>query len=294
MELEELKAWLDYSKELRDIRQEDHGHKHSSGRRTYSFAELMAGRHLWQWEHAAQIELFTNYLETMELFLDEEMDMYNKSFEDTKESLQKELNKQNEQINELKEQLKAGLISDGDYRWARNDVTMMFDPNQYYGEVEQSYGELSMMVAGFADTLRNSFFTILYGFWESQLAQMCNSLKNYDDTMLFDNTIEFKPEHAKPLLRKIGFPLGARVWCGIKEYGTFRNCIVHHNGQIDKTKEGSIKMKELIRKQSLISLDKNKIILNDGFCEEALDTIKKYFDELLETLAKWDSEQRAS
>ena len=266
MKLEELKNWLHYSR-------------------------LPEDEKTWlptvYFDHEAQMELFANYLETVEIFLVREKEKRGRVLKDEEEKVQKKLSK-------LKEEVRAGRIpfsnpfgpDYNDYESGIvNDVVSYLPMLEYW----------SAMVDGFADVLRKSFFVNLYGFWESQLFLFCNSLKNYDDAMSFENTEKFSPEHAKPLLREIGFPLGARVWSDIKDYGILRNCIVHHNGWTDRMGKERKRIKDLIRsEQLLLSLNGDKMIFNNGFCEKALDTINKYFDELLETLANWDLAQHAS
>lgn len=169
------------------------------------------------------------------------------------------------------------------------------------------------MVDEYAFTLRKTFFVNLYGFWESQLYPLCYSLKNYDDNMpSLGDVKEFGPEKAKPFLHEIGFPLNTKTWNEIDGYRVLRNCINHHNGQIDRMSDkDQRRIKEFVRSgflkdweaekvegrdvyRSDFVRDRKEVLLRKGACEKALDIITKYFYELWDTLVNWDLAQRAS
>jgi hypothetical protein len=157
----------------------------------------------------------------------------------------------------------------------------------------------------FADTMRKSFFVSLYSFWETQLFPLCTSLKCYDDMPSQEKKKKnFGHLNAYPFLQKIGFriskvPDGEKknkwkldgVLKDIDNYRIVRNCIVHNAGYPDEAKDEE-KLREYIRDEPLLSLNEDESIqLCQEFCEKTLKTIEKYFDELLEKLAKWGPEQ---
>lgn len=148
----------------------------------------------------------------------------------------------------------------------------------------------------FANILRKSFFISLYGFLESQLFQLCHSLKSYDEKNMpaRPEKQRFKSKEAKPFLEKIKFPLDTGIWQDISDnYRRLRNCIIHHAGKPDGTREEK-ELREYICRVSTLSLrkeedeDAEEIILEQGFCDEVLDTINKFFDRLLIALADWE------
>lgn len=169
------------------------------------------------------------------------------------------------------------------------------------------------MVDEFAFTLRKTFFVNLYGFWESQLHLLCRSLKNYNDNMPLPGDVKaFGPEKAKPFLHEIGFPLGTGTWNEIDGYRVLRNCINHHNGQIDRMSDKDQRRIEKFVRSNFLKdweaekvrgqdvyrsdfvKDRKEVLLRKGACEKALDIITKYFDELWDALVNWGLAQRAS
>lgn len=68
---------------------------------------------------------------------------------------------------------------------------------------------------------------------------------------------------------------------------TLRNCLVHARGQILNVKKSSDqkKLRAFVARKKTLSLSENEyfseITIEEGFCEEVLETIKKFLREWL-------------
>lgn len=208
--------------------------------------------------------LFADYLQSMENFLDVEAHKLDEEFKHEKEEADKRVS---EQLREYKE-----IFHD-------------------------EYGNLSTLayfsdrVDEFANILRKSFFLNLYGFFESQLEQLCHSLENYDNMPQWptDSKLGSILDLAKPFLKEIGFPLGYRVWQEITHYRRLRNCIVHSEGRIDRFRDETTLRRYIIDRTGSLTFNGNEIVLKKEFCEEALCTVRDdfYRRDLLLALVNW-------
>jgi len=237
--------------------------------------------------------LFADYLESMESFLEGKI---RKNLEELRSEKEKSDKIILEQLNRLKEDVKAGRIplsdpQDPDYHYYKQLI--------YAGEQGnlEALAYLSNRVNNFANIFRKSFFSNLYGFFESQLEQLCHSLEKLCHTV--ENHIGMPHwsadkqrgsilEAAKPFLKEIGFPTSNGLWQEIIQYRRLRNCIVHAEGKLSGAKEER-ELRQYIDRSKTLSLNDDEIILSKSFCEEALLTIRREFfrERLLIALAQW-------
>jgi len=84
-------------------------------------------------------------------------------------------------------------------------------------------------------------------------------------------------------LKAIGFPLDrSQEWGELDKYRMLRVCIVHKESKPD----GKTLLNYINRKKCL-SLQRDEVILDKGFCEETLEVVFKFFDTLLAALENW-------
>ena len=197
-----------------------------------------------------EIDLFEAYLENMEGFLEE-------------------------QYEELREEIRTG-----------KRIVPPDEPPIYQVDL-------------FANILRKSLFVSLYGFFESQLTAACRARKQArDDIQLSLSDITGRGiTRAKVYLVKVlrvNFPFGTNPeWQEIQEYRILRNCIVHNEGVLEGMSSKDVaKLRKYIDRKQTLSLwwDDDIIILKKGFCEEALDTIRRFLRLLHPLLFSGDAQ----
>ena len=71
-------------------------------------------------------------------------------------------------------------------------------------------------------------------------------------------------------------------------YRRLRNCIVHGGGVLPRDEETDARvLKEYSeRTSSLKRLDSGAIVLEEGFCEEVLQTVRRFFEQLFKALGE--------
>jgi hypothetical protein len=216
-----------------------------------------------EFDFPRKMNLFESYLETTESFLKAEARQRGEKLKSEGQVFRQEL-----------ERLKGGLRT--------------LDDEYDYWEGMQDLRDEVKQVDEFASILRQSLFTSLYGYWESQLFVLCHSLESYDPFNMpsLCQKSSFTLKNARKFLGRIGFPLDGEVWQEIGNYRILRNCILHHEGKPEGARNEK-ELKDYICNAPLISVKEGPVVLNQGFCEEVHQTISKFFTELLSVLENW-------
>jgi hypothetical protein len=139
----------------------------------------------------------------------------------------------------------------------------------------------------FPNKLRLSLFVICYAFLESRLQTLCLNLK-----VKFGHKIGIEEIKGKGIFRSriylekvigVNFPEKSSQWQDIMIYNRIRNSIVHSDGRLDAEKENQVKI--FIDQKKWIELDTSKRIqLLGTFYQEVIETLEKFFDELLDAI----------
>jgi hypothetical protein len=213
------------------------------------------------------IDLFRQYLEDVEGFLEDEAQKYHEQLEELER-------KRREAIRTLSKAVAAGeeIVP------PPPDQGLQEEAEEYY-----RYEQLEMM-AEFTNILRKSFFASLYGFFESWLIAECRSLRRKraktSPTPDFGSDITGRVKTYLTRELQIAFPFGdSPEWNEIQGYRTLRNCIVHNEGKVTGSRREA-DIRQYIGQKTTLSLSAGaaeKVILHKGFCEEVLDTIEKFF-----------------
>lgn len=213
-----------------------------------------------------KLELFKSYLETTEQFLVIEAQQRKKYLKDAEDELTEELRDPRGRF--------SGL--DPDEQWMEYHESLR-DVNEGIGEVDE-----------FANILRQSFFTSLYGYWESQLFLLSQSLRCYDPVAIPSrpHKSHYMLNWPEQVLKRVGYPLKFQIWRELNNYRMLRNCILHHEGKLDGDKKGKA-LNSYINSNPSLSLPKETVVLDKGFCEEVHQTIADFFTQLLDVLEKW-------
>jgi hypothetical protein len=208
-------------------------------------------------------ELFSEYLEIMENFIETEQKKY---ADQSRELKQK-------RFQQMRKDVEAGKQVDFEFQQIPS---------------EEQYADMQVQFLDqFYDILRKSFFVALYAFFESRLRDECCNRKGKDVLLSFSEIKGSVTEKTEIYWEKVlmfRFPRTS-YWGDIhKGYRLLRNCIVHNEGLLNEdftTGRGDLK-KFIDRKEykPLLSLQGEAIVLHKGFCEKALETIEKFFDSL--------------
>lgn len=237
-------------------------------------------------KHERKLALFESYLQTLEGYLEQEAQQANDNIHKIKAEI-------DDKLEELNQKVKAGQISSEPDVVDRHQEDILAQ-----WKYELQYADYwSDTVDEFADILRKSFFINLYGFWESQLFPLCKSLKNYDDTMPSPNPKEAYPSKAVNFFERINFPTGNEPktnWDIIYDYyRPLRNCLAHNNGEISRCGSRDTIERFISTKKPALSIKGQIVVVNKEFCEESLETITQFFEDLRNALTQWALSQTA-
>jgi hypothetical protein len=136
----------------------------------------------------------------------------------------------------------------------------------------------------FTNILRKTFFVSLYTFLEVSLIERCRRLERKDETLLPVSDIRGKGmAQAMTYLTKVhrtDFSPGmSSEWNEIQHYRRLRNCIVHNAGILDNNLQQRQQLKEYINRHPGLSLSTGlveEVILSKDFCAQAIDTIARF------------------
>ncbi|MCY9339031.1 hypothetical protein MOF28_11805 [Bacillus haynesii] len=144
------------------------------------------------------------------------------------------------------------------------------------------YDEMIQYRDHFPAIMRKSLFISIYSFLEDKVVEYCTSNDNETCIKLNDLKGQGIPRAAlfiKKVLRK-SFPDQSKEWNYIKKAGLIRNCIVHCQGDIDKT-NNKIQVIEAVNELQNVSLNHiNFVVLNKEFCFEFIKTVENFLRDL--------------
>ena len=208
-----------------------------------------------------EISLYREYLQFMDAFL------------------QKEANQSREHLESYVGPT-SGDISPLDIKWE----TEKFD--QYSGYIDDLYFNYSL--DEFSNVLRRSLFANLYAFLESRMLKLCRENDNTDIKVSLSDIRGSGIDKAKTYLTKvigISYKFG-REWMEIQKYKTLRHCVVHYDGRLgDGFLDRGNDLKIYIEAKDSLSLSSDGIILFEKeFCEEVLDVIEGFLEEMRRAL----------
>lgn len=190
----------------------------------------------------------------------------------TEEFLQIEKRKHLNSIHEITE----GMIS--------GSIISQSDPDEFPVELVYDYVYIEQL-DNFAQILRKSFFISLYTFLETRLEQTCHDLQQRHRLSLSLTDIAGRGiDRAMSYLTKVAHvPFQcdqSPEWNEIQHYRRLRNCIVHNEGFLDESVAQRKQLEVYIRQKSNLMLstaNRTEIIIDKGFCAEAIETITKFF-----------------
>ncbi len=223
--------------------------------------------HLLLWlgfeEIQSEIGVFTEYLDTMEGFLENKRQEYDQHNQSTEQIM--------EEINAGRLTVPPGTIIDEDVAWYKIE-----------------------WLRAFSRILHQSLFLSEYALLESTLDYVCEFLGR-DNLQTFSEFRDSQKkekrkldgiERAKKYLMevlKIDFIFDQSTeWNRIKDDRSLRNCIAHSGGRITRCKEKRVSafIKQEESKGRLKLLGKEVLEVRKEFCEEVISTIAHFFTAL--------------
>ena len=141
--------------------------------------------------------------------------------------------------------------------------------------------EASQYSQDFPRIMRNSLFVSIYTFLEDKIVEQCVSNA---DTLLELSDINGKGiQQASIYLKKVlrvNFPNNSKEWKYIKNANLIRNCIVHNNGDISKSRNEK-KIRNIVDDMSSININEiDHIHLESKFCLEFIDNVDEFLRQL--------------
>jgi hypothetical protein len=152
-------------------------------------------------------------------------------------------------------------------------------------ESEEDYSlqnPADLMISGFTNFLRKSFFLYLFSFLESNLVQQCRSRAEKQAILLSLSDIAGGSvmDKARTYFTKVlgvYFPSDTPEWREIQNYRRLRNCIVHSRGTL---KDDHDPLRVYVVSRNSLNSDEGEIILGKEFCEEACVTVTNFLNQL--------------
>ncbi len=144
-------------------------------------------------------------------------------------------------------------------------------------------GELITIDRVYLETFRYSAIVSIYSILESSLNALCKQLKKTNNLSLDLGEIHGEGiERARLYLQKVchvKFPARTDSWSNIQKLNKIRNCIVHAEGDVERTLS-STKVKNIVKNTKGLSLMSNYIKVDKKYIEDIIRDI----DDFLETL----------
>lgn len=184
------------------------------------------------------ISLFHDYLWTMESFVEIEVQ------------------KRASELKEFEENPLSNMVKKAHHN--------QLDDMEIYHELQIRERDLQL-VEDFVYVLRQSFFVNLWAFVENYLKDIC------PDQKFGRNVIESAFKHlVGPLVNQIP------EWKEVLPLGYIRNCIIHCDAIVDKSKRSKEIRQYCNNKDFLQISEQDKLIFEKGFCENTLETVERF------------------
>jgi len=136
----------------------------------------------------------------------------------------------------------------------------------------------------FPSKVRYSFLVLLYIIVETRLRDTCNEITKRKNLVFEESDFRGSAiERVKIFLNKaVKIPACRQeTWQGLKDFQKIRDCIVHTNGQIEKSKKPK-RIKELCTKDIGLLDDAGTLIVKREYCTKALKIAQEFFDQMLQ------------
>lgn len=159
--------------------------------------------------------------------------------------------------------------SDDDYSYWRNEV------NIYEERYEKD----------FPSKIRYSFVVLLHIIFETRLHAACNEIAKRNNIDLKENDLRGGPiERARNYLtKKANVKISNQIaWQVMTDHQKIRDCIVHTNGDISKSKDKN-RILEIGKKGIGIVIDHDELYIEADYFKFTLETLRQFFDDIYET-----------
>lgn len=137
----------------------------------------------------------------------------------------------------------------------------------------------------FTSKMRYSFIVLLHIVFESRLRESCNEIAKRNEIKLKENELNGGPiERAKNYLTIVAHIeiKNHQVWQAMTDNQKIRDCIVHTNGNVSKSKN-SMRILEIGKKGIGITVEDGDLYISSKYCSFALDALRKFFDDIYDS-----------
>lgn len=137
----------------------------------------------------------------------------------------------------------------------------------------------------FPSKIRYSFVVLLHIVLEDRLRAACDEIFRRRNLEIREKDLKGSLiERAKAFLDKVAKVSikNQQAWQGLKDFQMIRDCIVHANGQIELSRDKK-RINELCKKGLGLSNVESSLMIEKGYCINALETISICFDHLFDS-----------
>lgn len=137
----------------------------------------------------------------------------------------------------------------------------------------------------FPSKIRYSFVVLLYIVLETRLKAVCDEISKRRSLELRESDLKGAAiERAKAFLEKVAkLPSGDRmVWQRVRDFQKVRDCVVHTNGQIERSRDKE-RLNKLCRENLGLSSEAGSLMIERHYCTKMLEITKRYFGHLFDS-----------
>ena len=137
----------------------------------------------------------------------------------------------------------------------------------------------------FPSKIRYSFVVLLYIVFETRLRAACDEISKRRSLEKKENDLRGATlEHAKAFLKKVAkLPCADQmVWQWLIDFQKVRDCIVHTNGRVEKSKDKD-RLNHLCNENVGLSSEAGSLMIERHYCTKTLEMTKSYFGHLFDS-----------
>jgi hypothetical protein len=184
-------------------------------------------------------------------------------------------------------------IIEGQFESVRRLERNRIQQNPPAGLSEEEFAEYQSEIQFFEDRyerdfpskIRYSFVVLLYIVLETRLRAVCDEISKRRSLELRESDLKGASiERAKAFLEKVAtLPSGDRMaWQWLRDFQKVRDCIVHTNGRIERSRDKD-RLNHLCNENMGLSSEAGSLMIERHYCTKMIEITKSYFGRLFDS-----------